>query len=265
MASYNHVFLYGQVMQNPNITINEDTNEPERAFAVIKVIHGTRDTGTGESSIQYACPLVMTSDPDRIKEIQEWEQGDMVEIKGTFCNKNIQKASFCPSCHAKNLVKGTLMYIHPIYTRIREKQVADDKALALLIRSREISNCMTTIGELCRDPFKVENDKGYNIVQFPIAIDRHHFVKGDDPSDKTDYPFVKSFGRIAVDAYQNLSSGSMIYLDGFIQTRTVTRHTICEECKEEYEWNDSAMEIVPYAIEYLRNYGPSAEDTCVDS
>ena len=32
------------------------------------------------------------------------------------------------------------------------------------------------------------------------------------------------------------------------------RTTTCDECGETYQWQDSAMEIVPYEVEYLQNF-----------
>ena len=41
-------------------------------------------------------------------------------------------------------------------------------------------------------------------------------------------------------------------IDGFLQARTVKRKTKCHCCGKIYEWEDHAMEIVPYAVEYLK-------------
>ena len=39
-----------------------------------------------------------------------------------------------------------------------------------------------------------------------------------------------------------------------LQTRDILRTTTCEECGTNYQWQDSAMEIIPYEVEYLQNF-----------
>jgi hypothetical protein len=50
-----------------------------------------------------------------------------------------------------------------------------------------------------------------------------------------------------------LQTGSLVFVDGAIQTRIIDRKTICEECGEEYIWKETATDIYPYAVEYLQN------------
>ena len=81
---------------------------------------------------------------------------------------------------------------------------------------------------------KVQNQKGYDI--------------------RTDFPWVKSYGQIAVNDAKTLKKGAYVFIDGRIQVRQLKRIQECENCGETYEWTDSATEIVPYAVEYLRDY-----------
>ena len=64
---------------------------------------------------------------------------------------------------------------------------------------------------------------------------------------------MKSYGDIAVNDAMFLQTGSSILIDGYIQTRKFTKKCTCDSCGEVYETNDQAMEIVPYASEYLIN------------
>ena len=39
-----------------------------------------------------------------------------------------------------------------------------------------------------------------------------------------------------------------------LQTRELVRKNTCLSCDKEFNWKDTNMEIVPYAVEYLRDY-----------
>jgi hypothetical protein len=39
-----------------------------------------------------------------------------------------------------------------------------------------------------------------------------------------------------------------------LQARKVNRHDTCDECHENYDWADRALEIVPFETEYVANY-----------
>ena len=86
-----------------------------------------------------------------------------------------------------------------------------------------------------------------------IALNRKFRVKEDPPEIKTDFPWVKSQGTGAESDAKFLMKGSSVLIDGMIQTREFMQKTVCEECGQEYEWPDQAMEIVPYCTEYLLN------------
>ena len=43
----------------------------------------------------------------------------------------------------------------------------------------------------------------------------------------------------------------MVFVDGAIQTREYVRKHECPECGMEYEYRETATEIVPYSTEYL--------------
>ena len=64
---------------------------------------------------------------------------------------------------------------------------------------------------------------------------------------------MKSQGENAESDAKFLMKGSSVLVEGFIQTREIIQRTTCEECGEMYDWNDRAMEIVPYSTEYLLN------------
>ena len=72
--------------------------------------------------------------------------------------------------------------------------------------------------------------------------------------EKTDFPWVKSYGKNAKDDLLRLRTGSGVFIEGFLQTRAVERKCRCSTCGSMYTWNDYAMEIVSYETEYLKDY-----------
>ena len=137
-------------------------------------------------------------------------------------------------------------------------------------------------GQLCRDPKKIKPKEGLIVTQYQIAMNRKYRIATDPVESKSDYPWVKCYGQNAVNDYWRLHMGSEIYIDGCIQARSVQRHAFCGQatdvygkplfddyrnpiikkdslgnpagCGEQYDWKDRAMEIVPYATEYLSGF-----------
>ena len=257
MAKHNVVMLYGQVVQKPRIFKN-DQGEYFRGMCPLNVLRGVRDTGYVDK-LQYDCPVVMTSNLDLIREMDSWEQYDMVEIKGTIATKEVRKSTPCPHCGHKNIANGNVVYVNPIYMGRREHNITREEGLGLLKKRVEISNQVMVVGTLCRDPEEYQTAKGQSIVQYQLADNRKFHVKEDAPDIRTDYPWVKVYGKNALSDLQSLHTGSVVLVDGMLQHRNIERTSICSECGTEYKWNDSALEIVPYSVEYLQNFVTQTE------
>ena len=43
-------------------------------------------------------------------------------------------------------------------------------------------------------------------------------------------------------------------MDGYIQTRNAIQTSACTQCGKNYNWKDTAVEIIGYSVEYLQNY-----------
>lgn len=253
MARHNSVILYGQVMKEPRITYDE-TGKHNRGMCPINIIRGVRDFGNHINNLKYDCPIIMTGDPEKIAEMANWKVNDMVEIKGTITTKEVNKNTVCPNCSHKNSVQGNVVFINPIYLSVRETGITQEEGLELLKKRVEISNSATIIGTLCRDIETYTNEKGLTITQYQLAVNRKFRLRDDAAENRTDYPWVKSYGDIGEEDAKYLHQGSVVLIDGMLQTREVNRKTICSECGTEYPWKDNALEIVPYSVEYLQNY-----------
>lgn len=43
-------------------------------------------------------------------------------------------------------------------------------------------------------------------------------------------------------------------MSGFLRNRNVLNNITCQNCDTEYQFEDIATEIIPYSVEYMRNY-----------
>lgn len=150
--------------------------------------------------------------------------------------------------------------VYQIQITVREKPSAEDVKNWLLWMS-DISNRIYLIGNLCNDPSYNPIDNGGRVCTYQLGINRKVFIKDDDPNVKADYPWVKSLGEQADKDKEALRKGSLVFIDGSVQAKenfTVKRK--CDFCGEMVEKRDSAMEIVPYSVEYLKNCLSIEED-----
>lgn len=253
MARHNNVNLYGQVLQEPRI-ITDENGKYVRGMCAINIIRGVRDFGDNINNLKYDCPIIMTGEPEKIAEMAKWHVNDMVEIKGTITTKEVNKSTLCKECGSKNIAEGNVVFINPIYLSARETGITKEQGLELLKKRVEISNCATLIGTLCRDVDTYVTEKGLQITQYQLAVNRKYRIKDDAAENRTDFPWIKSYGEIGADDARFLHMGSVVLIDGMIQTREVNRKTTCSNCGNEYNWKDNALEIVPYSVEYLQNY-----------
>lgn len=253
MAIHNYVFVYAQVLQAPHIKINDDTDEYERGLCAVCVIRNSRNVGDEADYLRKDKPVVLTFDPKIIKEMENWKENDLVQIKGTIATKSVVKRSIC-DCGHENLVEGDMFYINPIFASKCASAPSNTKAIEELKEKKEISNQVFLIGRLCKEPKKIVTKAGVSITQYPIAINRKYKNKNESVNTKTDYPWIKSYGENAIEDRKRLHTNSLVYIDGMIQARSIKRTTTCEDCNKKYVWDDKTMEVVPYEVEYLNDY-----------
>ena len=251
MAKENTVMLHGQVCTIPKIYYNND-GELIKAMYAVKILRRPMSGGKNSISKLYLdCPVVMTRKPEMIRLSSELQINDMVDIRAVLSTREVIKSTVCPKCGAKNSIKGVTTYLTPLYICKRESGITPEEGLELLKARSEVSNMIMVIGTLCRDPVIYTDPKGRSFAQYQLAVNRRYHILEDPVDKKTDYPWVKTAGDQAFKDSQALHMGSHIYINGAIQTRKVSRSTTCESCGAEYPWDDAALEIVPYSIEYL--------------
>lgn len=278
MARENNVRLRGIVLKNPMIVTRGDV---QVATVILKVIRPDRAAGDNSGFAHSADVRIMSQDPEIVSEIATWHENDIADVKGFLSSKQVNKASFCPTCHTKNVRKGSLVFVIANYVE-KLGSVEDKGELPYLLKKREISNTIHVFGNLLQNPKMLTTFAGLDFTQYQIAVNRKYRVKEDDPKIKTDYPWVKSYGDQArIDRFR-LQKGAEVYVDGCLQNRTVNRKAFCGQlydleegymttpdglpviqkddngkpmgCGTEYYWHDQVLEIVPFAVEYVSGY-----------
>lgn len=255
MAIHNLVINYAQLKQAPQIAIDRNTGIPINGYVVVKTIRADRFIDDGnDSPIKEDYPIIFTTDPAILQEMQTWSKNDMVEIKGTFATRKINKSQTCPKCGTRVEKEGELSYINPIYAKKRGHVSNDDDAHANLVENREISNIAFMLGRICIEPKKIVTAKNKVIVQYPLAVNRKYRNKFDEIDEKTDYPWIKEYGEMATNDLEKIHVNTIVFVDGCVQARTIKRACTCPNCKIKFEWPDKTMEIAPYSVEYVDNY-----------
>ena len=111
------------------------------------------------------------------------------------------------------------MYVTPIYLCRREPKTKPEEALELLKKRCEVSNMIMVSVRCAGTPefYQAESASGY--VQYQLAVNRKFRIR-EDPADlKTDYPWVKAYGSQAISDAKCLQTGSVVYINGALQTR----------------------------------------------
>ncbi len=252
MARENFVLLYGQIQGNPRVYCKSD-GSLSKAMMILKVLRRYYISEKHQGNkLYYDHPIIMTQNAELIQEIAKYKDGDMIELRGALTTKEVIKSTTCPKCGSKNSKAGNLVYVTPIYLCRREEQVSPENGIELLKQNNEVSNLIMIIGTLCRDPDFFQDGTEFASAQYELAVNRKYRIREDAMDVKTDYPWVKTYGAQAFHDSKALHTGSVVYINGGLQTREVDRETECS-CGTVYRWKDNATEIVPYSIEYLAN------------
>ena len=247
----NFVLLHGQVQIAPKVYMNGDQVYTKALFAV-KTLRRLYHNGEQlANKLFFDCPVVFSKNADMIAQISTLSKGDMVDIRGVLTTQEVTKSTICSNCSHKNSAPGNMVHVTPLYVCKREGGISDDRGLQLLKERCEVSNIVMVIGTLCRDPETHINEYSKTSVQYQIAVNRKYRIREDAPEVRTDYPWVKTYSSQTYLDSQYIKVGSSVYINGCLQTRDVQRKTVCENCGTEYAWMDTAMEIIPYSIEYL--------------
>lgn len=254
MARHNSLSLFGMVSEDPIILKDDTTGIYKKGMMNLVLIRNKRDVGDGDDdSLRFDMPIVYSGNSDIIAEIAKLKKHDLVEIKGFLTTMDIYKKTTCKHCQAENKLRGTLAFVTPLYLDLRKTDLEEREALIELKKHMEISNQILLVGNLC-DNVQYYHEGRVKNALYQLAVNRKYYLNDGMPNIRTDYPYIRSFGDNATQDRDAIHKGSLVLIDGRIQTREFPRNSVCETCGEIYDWNDNTIEVVPYSVEYLQNY-----------
>lgn len=258
MARHNEVKLYGYVSDEPKVIVDEYGNIVS-AKVHLAVIKNQRNDHLNELyTVFYDWPMVVAHKSLIAQKISLLHLYDIVELQGVLVTQKCIKFSYCPVCGSKNEIDGISEYVYPIFLEKRNTRSLTQKQAAHEIeRNRPISNNISILGNLCNEPnYYVNQKKGVETTTFQMGSERQVIPKTDDPEIRSDYPHIRAYGKEAAKAYLSLRTGSSILIEGYLHSRNFLRKSTCSEpsCGNEYQWQDTITEVIPYTIQNLANY-----------
>lgn len=264
MPRFNDILATGVINSKPRIRYNKPEGDPTRipvmAIANIIVIRGIRKFGAVNERLRKDMPVIMSMEPAMVRNMMEWEAGDIVEIKGTLASVDIPKHLECPQCHSREDVPQTNYYINPIASIILERGLNPLESNDRLRELAEFSNRLTIAGRVDGelDLYTVPSTK-QRILSYGLASERKYRNKFDREDNKYDYLRIKSYGKIADEDMKRLKKGAKVLLDGMIQVRNYEEKHTCPCCNYEYTIQRIKTEVIPYSTEYIQ-LNPTEED-----
>lgn len=287
MAKENTVFLYGRVSRNV-VKVDEEGNLKSSKIMLETARRSFMKENfiiTGQVRWDILCVYSRNEYTIRTQ-MMDVHQGDIIFVKGSLCTQDASRKFICPKCGNVQIIpSAVVVYIDPVQVLKVHEGFTDAEYQALLDKgmdeeairkkypdictatsarkaledSREIGNQIFIDGTLCREPlitdFYHDDKKNVDHFQFQIASSRARRIKEDPVDKKTDFPWVKYYGKYAREYADSLHKGSSVFIDGAIQTREVTVTAQCPDCRALMEKKIYATEIVPYHVEYLHNCG----------
>jgi single-strand DNA-binding protein len=81
-------------------------------------------------------------------------------------------------------------------------------------------NKVFLIGRLTKDPQIKSLPSGQQVANFGLATDRFYYDKNKQKQQQTEFHNIVMFGKLAEIASQYLKKGSLVMIDGRLQTRS---------------------------------------------
>lgn len=272
MATHNTVSLLAAVVLAPK---SKETIDGVKSMVGLKTVMSERDFSDSKTGYQLRCvPFVAMSKEQKIVDIISGLQlYDVIEIKGFIATKEVDKSSKCPNCgaenrrveacvaHGKEKSGGNIIYIYPIFIEVRQHFNSEQDAFLYLHEKKENANSAIVLGNLTGEPVQgvlQEGKKRY--TRYQLAINRKYCAKGsDETEERTDYPWIYSYGEKSDEDFQRLNKGSLVLVDGALQARKYKEQYICQNCQAEYDVPGRTLEILSYDTEFLRDPKPKEE------
>ena len=254
MARQNITRLYGAVSGEPIIAKDINGNNV-RGIMRVSVLRSNRTSGekVPKEETAWDYPLMLAVDEEMVNIMAKLKPNDVVEIEGPYVTRKVTKNVKCTICGHTNRIESSLCFVMPIFIGKRKEGLSEFEARSEIQDNRSISNNIIIIGNLCNDVNYYKNGNIESSV-YQIGTERKRIVTADEPVNRADFPIVRSYGRNARMDNTCIHKGTLVAIDGYLRSKSFTRKSTCDVCGDEFEWEDSTMEIVPYVIEYLSDF-----------
>lgn len=238
MARENTITLVGEISSPLAITLNKVHDTYRIAFN-IKTLRRN-----GRTDFPRVNVFGLSEEQAR-KMYETYKIGTFCMVRGMVSTKMAQRVIKCEGCGKEYtsdaLVTEVIAYSQPALLN------GEYEATEL----KEFANNLHLIGAVCSEIQTRQNPSGVSMTQYQVAVNRKYHVK--EKEDKTDFPWVKTFGRQAEEDEKHLKVSSQVYINGAIQTREVSKTIVCDECESTIKYVENLGEIVPQDVEYLNN------------
>jgi len=238
MARENLVILVGKVMKIPMVYQNDDGTF-ELNFP-ISVLRRNNRVDAPDISVEG-----VTEDVAK-RLYMQLQVGKYVLVKGVIVTTMKPLRIKCGECG--NIKEVTTLQTEVV--SVGEPIVLNGDYIPE--QFKEVSNIVNIIGRVCNKPINRSTLGNTSITQYQIAVDRKYHLKEKD--GKTDFPWVKSFGKQADEDATRLDRNSVVYVNGSFQTRNTNKTVMCDECARQLSYSETVGEIVSNDVEYLSNY-----------
>lgn len=265
MARHNYVSVMAFVKKEPKV---KDTIDGQAGIVGLTTIMSGRDYNKATTGYQLnSVTFCARSQEDEIVEIiKELKLYQIVQITGFIATTEKDKKAECPFCHTINRrvdacvahgkIKsgGNEIFVYPITMKIEKQCASEQEAYEYLHQNEEDVNRVFILGNLTGAPINgVLNEGRKPYTRFQLAINRKYCPKGgNEVYERTDYPWVYSYGTKALEDFQNLEKGALVFIDGALQARKFKEQYVCGNCQKEYDVRGRTLEVLSYDTEYLR-------------
>lgn len=269
MARHNQVNVIAFVRKEPKF---KDTVDGRAGIVALTTIMSGREydkakTGYQLNSVSFCA---RSQEEHIIEEMEKLQLFDIVEMTGFLATREVDKKAECPNCGAINrrveacVANGTTksggneIFIYPITIRIQQHCNSEQEAYEYLHKNKEDANRVFVLGNLTGSPKQGVLDGGRKpYTRFQLAINRKYCPKGGaEFYERTDYPWVYSYGDKAIEDFQNLEKGALVFVDGALQARKFKEQYLCGICGQEFDVRGRTLEVLSYDTEYLRLPNP---------
>lgn len=266
MARHNFVQLIAFVKKEPRF---KETVDGPAGLVALTTIMSERDyyratTGYQLNSVTFCAK---SKEEEILNVFRQLSLYNIVEITGFLATKEVEKTGTCPYCgtvnkrteacvtHGKPKAGGNEVFIYPITMRIRTSEPkTEQEAYEYLHSINEDVNRVFVMGNVTSSPVTGTLNEGRKqYTRFQLGINRKYCPKGGaELYERTDYPWVYSYGDKAIEDFQNIETGALIFIDGALQSRKYKEQYICKECNQEFDVKGRTLEVLSYDTEYLR-------------